>query len=661
MQEIPFTHVKIEDEFWSPRLEMNATQALLHQWSQLEKSGCIHNFRLVANPDLKGFRKGWFFADSDAYKWLEAAIIGYAQYPNPELKSLIDSFIGLIQSAQQPDGYLYTYNQLIFPDSRWENLQIEHELYCHGHLIEAAVSHFLVTHDATLLETGIKAANLLVETFLGKGSLFTPGHEEIEIALLRLYEVSQNKLYHQLAFQFLDQRGKHKPFFFLLHMLSENKRVDQRTKHYRERQNSFEKNIQEQKKVTQVPPPNKIPPARFAKTRFLISALNGKYFQQHLPLTQQSIPVGHSVRFAYLQMAAAKYCRIDPYCEWLVSLQKSWTHMVTKRMAVTGGIGSLPYSEGFGRDYELDPQTMYAETCAALGTMFWNWEMSLLTSDAAYADLFEHQLYNASLVGIGQQGNCYLYNNPLESSQGMQRQPWFEIPCCPSNLSRTWGKLGGYLFSYTSKEIWIHQLIGATLDFPFSTPLQLHTESQLPWRGEYSLRIQTSHPQTFSLHLRIPSWAGTYRILINNQEWPATKWNSTPNETTAHGYDPRQAFYVAIQREWNNGDKITLELDMPIQIHKVHPKVKSNAGKVSISRGPLVYCLEGVDNPSVDLMNVTIQASSLKAEFDPHTMEGVMLISGKTKQDQPLKLIPYAWWANREISPMTIFVKITED
>lgn len=656
MHEILYTKVKIQDHFWSPRLEMNAHQALLHQWQQLENSGCIQNFRLVTDKTTADFRKGWFFADSDAYKWLEAAIIGYAQFPDAELLAHIEGFITLIHAAQQPDGYLYTYNQLLFPDSRWENLQIEHELYCHGHLIEAAVSHFQVTADNSLLDVGIKAANLIVDTFLGKGSLFTPGHEEIEIALLRLFEVTQNKLYLQLAHQFLDQRGRHKPLSFLFHMLGENKRVGQRTKHYKNLQTSFTQKQPEQTTITKVPPPNKIPPAPLAKTRFMLSAINGKYFQQHRPLSQQTTPVGHSVRFAYLQTAAAKYARLDPTVDWLNTLQQSWQHMVTKRMAVTGGIGSLPYSEGFGRDYELDPKIMYAETCAALGSMFWNWEMSLLTQEAAYADLFERQLYNASLVGIGQQGICYLYNNPLESQEGMQRQPWFEIPCCPSNISRTWGKLGGYLCSYQTNQIWIHQLIGAKWSFPLNSPVSIQSESELPWYGNYTVQIHTEQTQQFALHLRVPSWAEGYRVLINQQEIRNAKLPTTPNEATAHGYDPRNSAYITIDQEWKDGDTLTLELEMPIHFHTVHPKVKHSVGKFAIARGPLVYCLEGIDNPGIDLTDVKIRSDSLEAEFLPELLRGIMTLNGKSTTNLPVRFIPYAWWANREVSPMTVFV-----
>ncbi|MDO9086158.1 MAG: glycoside hydrolase family 127 protein [Anaerolineaceae bacterium] len=654
MHEIPFSKVRIQDPFWSPRLEMNANLALEHQWRQLEQSGCIQNFRLLAD-NSSGIRRGWFFADSDAYKWLEAAVIGYAQNQNGTLSTRIQELIALIQRAQAPDGYLYTYNQLIFPESRWQNLQIEHELYCHGHLIEAAVTHFQITGETHLLQTATKAADLIVTTFSGKGSLFTPGHEEVEIALLRLFEVTGNQAYLQMAQQFLDQRGRHAPTSFLLHMLGENKRVNQRTKQYQLKHRQFD---QENPDVTPghvLPPPNRMKSSRLSKLRFMVSALNGKYFQQHALLEKQVIPVGHAVRFVYLQTAAAKLIRLSGKTENLSPLQKSWQRMITRRMALTGGIGSLPFSEGFGRDYELDPEMMYAETCAALGSMFWNWEMSLLTQEAAYADLFERQLYNASLVGIGQEGNCYLYNNPLQSREGMLRQPWFEIPCCPSNLSRTWGKMGGYLYSYQTEAIWIHQLIGSQTTIPLSIPVSLYSESSLPWQGTYSLQITTSQPQAFKINLRIPSWANQYSIQINQQEWLQYLKPSLAVEPTANGYDPRHSHYIPIERTWEDGDTLHLNLELSIQVHHVHPKVKSCLGKAALSYGPIVFCLEGIDNPDINLETVEVDLHSLQPVFEPVLLGGVMTLQGCTSQGKPLKFIPYAWWANREISPMAVF------
>jgi len=658
MQEIPFHYVNIQDDFWSPRLALNANHTLFHQWQQLEQAGCIQNFRLVADKNAPGFRRGWFFADSDAYKWLEAAIIGYAQFKNPDLLSHIHELMRLIHLAQETDGYLFTYNQLVFPHSRWENLQIEHELYCHGHLIEATVSHFQVTGEDTFLSVGIKAADLLVKTFQGKGALQTPGHEEIEIALLRLYEVTHNDSYLSLTQQFLLQRGSHPPLAFSLHMLAENSRVNQRTAQYKQKQHQYDLSHPEESICSKLPASNTILSSPSAQKRFALSALTGKYFQQHQPVGHQRVPVGHAVRFGYLLTAATRFARLTHNHALSNTFRKSWQRMVTRRMAVTGGIGSLPYSEGFGRDYELDPELMYAETCAALGCMYWNWEMLLTTQQTQYADLFEWQLYNASLVGIGQHGDCYLYNNPLQNSGVIQRQTWFEIPCCPSNISRTWAKLGGYLCTFQENEIWIHQFIGAEIKISFPEPVTLISESEIPWQGTYKLRIQTDQAQAFKIHLRIPSWAGKIQIFINEDEWNVQIPPSHALEPTAQGYDPRCAKTFCIDRTWQNEDVLSLEMEMPIQIHPVHPNVKSCTGKAALSRGPLVFCLEGIDQPNIDLLNVTLDPSSLIENFEPDLLGGTMTILGKSPQGTKLKFIPYAWWANRDPSPMTVFIRV---
>jgi DUF1680 family protein len=292
--------------------------------------------------------------------------------------------------------------------------------------------------------------------------------------------------------------------------------------------------------------------------------------------------------------------------------------------------------------------------------MFWNWEMTLLTADARYADLFEWQLYNASLVGMGQAGNCYLYNNPLQSEQGMQRQPWFEIPCCPSNISRTWAKLGMYIASHEPENIWIHQLIGASIITPWRNPVSIQSQSQLPWQGEYRLSIRTEQPQAFKIHLRIPSWVGDVKLFLNQEPIQANFHRINLKEKTAQGFDPRKAQYITVERVWQDGDEVSMQMEMPIQIHTVHPKVKSCSGKAALSRGPIVYCLEGIDNPGIDLETVKPDLASLVEIFEPDLLGGIMAIQGKTTEGKRLKFIPYAWWANREISPMTVFFKRTQ-
>jgi uncharacterized protein len=438
----------------------------------------------LAAAQIEGFRQGWFFADSDAYKWLEAASRVYATHPFPKLADLMDRFIALLALAQAPDGYLFTYNQIHFPGERWVALQVEHELYCHGHLIEAGVSHFTATGKKGMLKIAIKAADLLVRDFLNAGPEKTCGHEEIEIALLRLFSLTKEEAYLELASQFLERRGRIPRYSW--HLLREFTLHNRRNKIVAaDRQAYLAEHPGE--RSFQVPAGNAAKKPRWITQRWYLNALRGFYAQQHAPIREQTIPVGHSVRFGYLETAAAMLHRLRPDERLLHSLEKTWDHMVSRRMYVTGGLGSLPALEGFGRDYELDPEYAYAETCAAIAGMFWNWEMTLNTGQAPYSDLFEWQLYNACAVGIGIEGDSYLYNNPLACRGGITRKAWYSVPCCPSNLSRTWADLGKYIYSAADGALWIHQYIGSQMG-DFLHPAQdggsgLRSNQRCPGKG----------------------------------------------------------------------------------------------------------------------------------------------------------------------------------
>ena len=431
MDELTARRVKISDPFWSPRLETNSAKAIFHQWEQLEATRCIDNFRIAAG-DKDGFREGYFFADSDAYKWLDAASRISALEPNPGLASLMDSFIALLGRAQMPDGYLFTYNQIFFPDQRWVNLQVEHELYCHGHLIEAGVSHYQATGRRDLLDICIKAADLLVQHFLHASNEKTCGHEEIEIALVRLYRITGKEEYLELARRFVERRGRIP--FFPLHLWRQFSSSRKRQASVEQRRRAYVAQHPEYASF-RLPGGNLAPKPRFSRARWYANSLRGLYAQQHVPVRRQSVPVGHSVRFGYLETAIAMLLRERPEEALLSTLEQAWERMVMRRMYITGGLGAVPGLEGFGRDYELDPEYAYAETCASIASLLWNWEMALLTKNARYADLFEWQLYNATNVGMGQNGDTYLYNNPLKVHGGVVRQAWYVVPCCPSNCA----------------------------------------------------------------------------------------------------------------------------------------------------------------------------------------------------------------------------------
>lgn len=662
MEQLKQPQIVLDDPFWSPRLETNARRAIFHQWDQLEASGCIDNFRILAR-EKDGFREGWFFADSDAYKWLDAAARVYSGWPDARLASLMDNLIALLSRCQTGDGYLFTYNQIHFTGQRWVNLQIEHELYCHGHLIEAGVSHYQATGQAELLMIARRAADLLVHDFLSAGPQHTPGHEEIELALLRLYQATGHTPYLDLAAQFLEQRGRTP--FFALSLLRQNNQVSARRKMVAQMRQAYLARRPERASFS-LPADNYARRLPYGKLRWFASALSGKYFQQHTPIRQQTVPVGHAVRFGYLETAIAMLHRLRPDPTLLPALEQAWERMVERRMYITGGLGALPSLEGFGRDYELDPEYAYAETCAALASLFWNWEMAQITYAAKYSDLFEWQLYNAAAVGMGWSGEAYLYNNPLACRGGITRKAWYAVPCCPSNISRTWADLGKYIYSTSTSDLWIHQYVSSQATFDLGGIVQVELVSGLPWNGAVRINVSPTAPLEFTLHLRLPSWSPAPSVVIRNPDTGLSRSldpqaahqvkPGKPAQSTAQGYDPRHSRFLPIQRLWLPGDQIELALDSPITLRRAHAKVRGHQGKAALTRGPLVYCLESVDNPGVDIFNARLDPATLQAEHAAGLFGGIMVLRGRTVDGASLTFIPYQLWANRGESQMTVWV-----
>lgn len=673
--------------FWHDRLQVNAQRAIFHQWDQLEASGCIGNFRITAG-EAQGFREGWFFADSDAYKWLDAAsrIIAQHMEPDPgserriELTALMDQFISLLARAQDPDGYLFTYNQIHFPGTRWTNLQIEHELYCHGHLIEAGVSHHEATDRTDLLDIAIRAADRIVADFHGKGPAYTPGHEEIEIALLKLHQVTKDESYLNLAGQFIEQRGR-TPFFApsilkqMVSMVGRLKYVQQKKQKYLAAHPGF--------KPFQLPPYNTARKPWNMGIRSLTNALSGKIFQQHAPIQEQTVPVGHSVRFGYLETAIAMLVHETGDQSLLPALERAWDHMVSRRMYVTGGIGSLPgLLEGFGNDYELNPEYAYAETCAALACMFWNWEMAQLTGEAKYSDLLEWQLYNAASVGLGIDGTSYFFNNPLACRGSVTRKSWYAVPCCPSNLSRTWADLGKYIYSTKNGEIHVHQYINSELDTQLiqledgsTAAINITMKTTLPYGKTAELEIHPfrvsppypppeSETVEFTLHLRLPSWADI-QYQVNDEESISTikvVHAGQPEEPiqfefSASGFEPRFARWVSIKRAWKPSDVVHLSFIYDYALRRASPRVRGHQGKVALTHGPIVYCLESADNPDVDIFSAHLGSRNELTDLPfPPLGEDAHAIIGHSLEGEPLTFIPYHLWGNRGPSQMTVWV-----
>ncbi len=638
MKENKPRQVRIKDEYWSPRLAVNAQNAIFHQWEQLEATRCIDNFRIAAG-EKDGFREGWFFADSDAYKWLDAASRILAVQADPALATLMDTLIALLARAQMDDGYLFTYNQIHFPGQRWVNLQIEHELYCHGHLIEAGVSHYEATGRRDLFDICIKAADLLVQDFLHASTDKTCGHEEIEIALVRLYRITGKETYLELAAQFVERRGRTP--FFPIHFYRQFRSHKARKETVNKLHQAYRAENPEASGF-HLPGDNFAKKRSFSRARRYLTEFLGYYAQQHAPIRKQTRPEGHSVRFGYLEIAIAMILREKPDAVMLSTLQQAWDRMVSRRMYVTGGLGSAPEIEGFGQDYELDPELAYAETCASIASLLWNWEMTLLTSEARYSDLFEWQFYNAANVGMGQSGDTYLYNNPLEVHGGVTRQGWYVVPCCPSNLSRTFADLGKYIYSVDENNIWVHQFVGNETTVDTGVPVRLKIESELPWQGKVKIHVQPEQEAEFTLHVRVPSWIGP---------------PLTGDQGPASGYDPRQAGCESIRRAWNlEGETVEFDFDTTIRLRQAHPKVKRHEGRVAVTRGPLVYCLESVDHPGMDIFTAQLDSSTLHEEFVRDLLGGCVVIHGRTFDGKTLKFIPYFLWGNRGESQMTVWV-----
>ncbi len=639
------------DHFWRSRFELNAQTAIFHQWQQLEATGCIDNFRITAGIK-EGFRVGFFFADSDAYKWLEAAALLLKKYPDPHLRNLVSDFISILAKAQDEDGYLYTYNQIHFPGSRWQNLQIEHEFYCLGHLIEAGIAHHVVTGQPELIGIVTRAADLLVTNFMEAPPLFTDGHEEIEIALIRLSRHTGNSIYRELARRLLERRGRIPRYWF--HFLKQTLRTKARMENVRRMREIYTLDHPENK-LEKLPPANRHRRHWSIPLRFAASALSGRYTQQHAPIRAQQEAVGHSVRFAYLNTAAAMLARDDHDLQMRDHLVRLWQQMVSRRMYVTGGIGSLPLMEGFGKDYELDPQIAYAETCAALGSIFWSREMGALTSDPRFEDLVEWQLYNAASVGVGLDGRSYFYNNPLTCRGDLKRAPWYSVPCCPSNLSRTWASLTDYALTVDGGRVYVNQYIPGT--YTIEDRINLVMDSALPWKGDVSLRFSVEKDKPLELLFRVPAWAGGYRVELNGVPLPLEDPGIHHTELdSAVGLHFELARYLHLSRELRCDDHFVIHFTTPLTLRRQDQRIPGCGGMVALTRGPVVYCLESVDNPG-GIFDLVVDANSLESSYHPDLLGGCVVVTGSTINGQVFKFIPYMLWGNRGSSQMTVFFR----
>ncbi|NPD89548.1 MAG: glycoside hydrolase family 127 protein [Asgard group archaeon] len=653
-QKISISKVKIKDNFWTPKLETNASTAIFHQWAMLEETKCIDNFRILTEKE-DGFREGLVYWDSDAHKWSEAAARILVNFKDKNLEDILKEYISLIEKTQTKDGYLFTYNQFNFPKKRWKNLLIEHELYSLGHLIEAGIAHHDISGRKKYLNIAIKTADLLVKVFNESNSRKIPGHQEIEIALIKLFRKTKNEAYLILASNFIEKRGRNlfHPFQLLREYLSYSIREKKVTK--RRRLYYSDNSLEGVRLLNGLEYHGK----SSLNLKYILSALSGQNLQNQKPIRKMKKPVGHSVRFGYYATAAALLYQETGDATLLATLEMMWDNMVQKKMYLTGGIGARAILEGFGNDYELDNLLSYNETCAAISSVFWNWEMLLSTGDSKYADLIEWQLYNAVLPGMSLDGKSYAYSNPLESRGGVKRQEWYKTACCPSNISRTLAQLGKFIYTSKVNEVWIHQYIGSELELKMgrkaNKPVQITMNSELPWEGNIRINIVNKEKYRFTLYLRIPSWTRDCEIIVNGEKIEVEEPNNE-KVRTASGYSPYDSYYITIQKSWKVNNKIEIYFPVRVKQQISHPKVKNNRSKIALTRGPLVYCFEGIDNPTHNIPSAEINLDQpFKIEQDD-LLNGIISIRAKDFGFNTLTAIPYYSWANRGDSPMQIWI-----
>lgn len=619
---VPFTAVEIDSAFWSPRLETNRTVTVPYDFAKCEETGRISNFAKAAGQ-MAGPHEGIFYNDSDVYKIVEGAAYSLSLHPDPALEAYLDNLIATIAAAQEPDGYLYTARTIAerngtvdkLPDdregkSRWSNLRVSHELYNVGHLYEAAVAHYHSTGKRTLLDVALKNADLIDSVF-GPGKRHdVPGHQEIEIGLVKLYHVTGDARYLRLAKFFLDERGHaHGRALYANHD-------------------------------------------------------NPGYMQDHLPVVEQTAAVGHAVRAVYMYSGMADVAALTDTAAYIDAIDTIWDNVVSRKLYLTGGIGARHKGEAFGEDYELPNTTAYAETCAAIANALWNQRMFLLHGDAKYLDVLERTVYNGLLSGVALTGDLFFYVNPLAFDGQFEfnrhertRQPWFDCSCCPSNVVRFLPSLPGYVYATQDSNIYVNLYLGnrAELETP-QGPVQISQETAYPWEGEVTLTITPAQPRDFTLYLRIPGWARNepvpsdlYRY-IDEYKAPATiAVNGAPLD-----YRLERGFAV-LSRRWQPGDTVQLHLPMPVRRVVAHLNLADCAGHVALERGPLVYCAEWVDNSGALDEHVVPD----DARFEPVWRDDILagLIALRADLDgRTLTLIPYHLWAHRGVGEMAVWL-----
>lgn len=631
VEKVSFLNITINDNFWRPKIEINRVTGIRHALRQAAQS--IENFDIVAGKS-NAKPKANIASDSDVYKIIQGAAYALHYTADKELEATIDSVIDRIVAAQQPDGYLITYIPIHDFSKRWIDLRKSHELYCAGHLIEAAVSYYEVTGKRKLLDAAIRFTDCIDSVFGPRKRHDSTGHEEIELALYKLYKTTGEKRYLDLAVFFVDERGNPKRMI-----------------------------------VEKITPPDQDPNAN-TPHRWRPPS----YMQDHLPVTQQYYAVGHAVCASYLYSAVTDIAIENRESKYLPALDSIWNDIVGKKLYITGGIGTRQFhDEGFGSAYLLPNDRAYCETCSSIGFTFWNRRMNLLYGDAKYADLTELTMYNAALAGVSLSGDRFFYTNPLESSGNNKRQPWDDPPCCPTNIVRFLPEIGSTIYGKTDKGIYINQFIGneAKIDVG-DQKIYLKMETNYPWDGRIRVKVDPEIPSDLTLHIRIPGWAqaellpgGLYEYLKDENLKEVV--NLKVNGERIHKIHMEWG-YAVIDRKWKQGDFVELDLPLNIRLIAGNPRIGDADGKVVLMRGPIVYCLEEVDNEHYfdETDKLYLLPSLLNAEYRKDLLNGVVVIKGRATLSQSNKeiditAIPYYAWCNREQGQMKVWLPLVEN
>jgi DUF1680 family protein len=615
LRAVPFMDVVIADEFWAPRMETNRKVTVRYCFKKCEETGRIDNFA-KAGGLMEGKFEGIYFNDSDLYKVIEGAAYSLKTQRDAELEKYVDGVIDKIAAAQWEDGYLYTFYSVPKrqPEKRWTNCKDKHELYCAGHFFEAAVAYWQATGKRKVLDVAIRLADCIDSVFGPEKKRDIPGHEEIEIGLVKLYRATGNEKYLKLAKFFLDERGH---------------------EHGRK--------------------------------------LYGPYCQDHTPVVEQDAAVGHAVRAGYLYSGMADVAAATGDADYIKALDRIWRDVVSKKLYITGGVGARHGGESFGDDYELPNRTAYCETCAAIAKALWNHRMFLLHGDAKYIDVLERIIYNGFLSGVSLSGDRFFYQNPLAcvNECKKQRSAWFNCACCPTNVVRFMPSISGYVYAIGGDGLYVNLFVrGSASIKPAGNIVRLGQETLYPWGGEIKIKVEPERPAEFTVYVRIPGWAtGTpvpsdlYRYMNKSEQKVTLAVNGK-----SVWLDMAKGF-ARIRRRWQKGDVISLSLPMPIRRVVCNERVEENRKKFALERGPILYCAEWPDNQgSLHQLSMAGDAK-LETKYRKDLLGGLVVVTGKafyaalSKDEKPLKssgqdftAIPYYAWSHRGKGQMVVWL-----